>query len=97
MVKKYCTDLSYKTSFTNISIPVDSQWAKIHNYVDFIIFINYSIDFYKIEKVKKRKSYVSCGTRTRNRWVWRLRNTRAIGCAKKTAENAFNVDRVYLF
>ena len=96
MVKKYCTDLSYKTSSTNISIPVDSQWAKIHNYVDFIIFINYSIVFYKIEKLKK-KSYVYCGTLTRNRWVWRLRNTSAIGCAKKTAENTFNVDRVYLF
>ena len=35
------------------------------------------------------RSYASGGIRTRNPWALRLLNTCAIGCAKKTAENAF--------
>jgi len=39
---------------------------------------------------KKIKRYDFVGIRTRNPWVLRLRNTCAIECAKKTAENVFN-------
>jgi len=44
---------------------------------------------FKNSEIKKIKSYASCGIRTRNPWGLRLRNTCAIGCAKKTAENVF--------
>jgi len=40
--------------------------------------INYSIDFLKIGKFKK-KGYASGGIRTHNTWFWGPRNT----CAKK--------------
>ena len=36
--------------------------------------------------------YASGGIRTRNPCVLRLRNTCAVGCAKKTAENVFKID-----
>ena len=49
-------------------------------------FNNYSIEFLKMGKLKSKGSG---GIRTRNPWVLRLRNTCAIGCAKKTAENVF--------
>ena len=41
-------------------------------------------------EIKKTKSCASGGVLTCNPWVLRLRNTCAIGCAKKTAENVFN-------
>jgi len=37
----------------------------------------------------KTKSNASSGIRTRDPWGLSLRNTHAIGCAKKTAENVF--------
>ena len=43
----------------------------------------------KNRDIKKIKSYASGGIHTRISWGLRLRNTCAIGCAKKTAENVF--------
>jgi len=71
---------------------------KEYIYVTILLFILYSRCFYiqvlttiqLIFKNKEIKSYASGGIRTRNPWVLRLRNTCTIGCAKKTAENAFN-------
>jgi len=40
---------------SELATSFNKQWSKILNYVDFIIFNKYSIDFYKIEKFKKYK------------------------------------------
>ena len=64
-----------------------SEFLKILNYVYFIMFEQLFNWILKI--VKKIKSYASCGIRTRNPWGLRLRNTCAIGCAKKTAKNVY--------
>jgi len=49
---------------------------------------------FKNREIKIIKSYASSAIRTRNPWVLRLRNTCAIGCAKKTAENVFKLETV---
>jgi len=46
---------------------------------------------FKNSENKKIKS----GIRTHNPWCLRLRNTCAIGCAKKTAENIFKNTNIY--
>ena len=47
---------------------------------------------FKNSEIKKIKSYASNGIRTRTPWGVRLRNTCAIGCAKKTPERGYLKD-----
>jgi len=49
---------------------------------------------FKNREIKKLKNYTSSGIRTRNTWVLRPQNTCAILCAKKTAENVFNINEI---
>ena len=55
-----------------------------------------SLCFNILKRGKFKKSYASSGIRTLNPWGLRLRNTCAIGCAKKTTENVFKLKVVII-
>ena len=57
---------------SELATSFNKQWSKILNYVDFIIFNKYSIDFYiyKIEKFKKYKVTPPVGFEPATSGVW---------------------------